>query len=341
MKTITQAQYDEAIRQSLPAEDDINPPNIESQQPYFTSWMTEHLLEQLPRRQGVRGRAEGQDHDRPRAPGRGRAARSSAGSPAWARTPRSWRSRTSTGEVRAMVGGSDFNARPFNLATNGHRQPGSAFKPFILVRALDDGIDPNSAWASQPKTFPFENGHGQKVTFDGQQLRRLVLGTASLWSATAHSDNSVFAELGMKVEAAAGRARWRSSMGIRTKLSTNPAMMLGGLKEGVTPLEMAYAYSTIANDGVADLRLAGARTRPARSAIQSVEERRRQGRREQATSRARVPGQGRPGGEGHARPGRQRAAPARPRRWATSSSGARPARPRTTATPGSWAATTT
>src|SRR4051812_11880613 len=38
-------------------------------------------------------------------------------------------------------------------------------------------------------------------------------------------------------------------MGIRTKLSTNPAMVLGGLKEGVTPLEMAYAYSTIANDG--------------------------------------------------------------------------------------------
>ena len=39
-------------------------------------------------------------------------------------------------------------------------------------------------------------------------------------------------------------------MGVRTKLSTNPAMMLGGLKQGVTPLEMAYAYSTIANKGV-------------------------------------------------------------------------------------------
>jgi len=60
-------------------------------------------------------------------------------------------------------------------------------------------------------------------------------------------------------------------MGIRTKLSTNPAMLLGGLKEGVTPLEMAYAYSTIANDGE---RISGSlapdRTGPV--AIQSVEE---------------------------------------------------------------------
>src|SRR5215212_8966581 len=46
LKAITKAQYDVAIRQSLPAEDDVDPPNTESQQPYFTSWMTEHLLEQ-------------------------------------------------------------------------------------------------------------------------------------------------------------------------------------------------------------------------------------------------------------------------------------------------------
>src|SRR4029450_13968173 len=44
MHTITQGQDDKAIRQSLPAEDDVDPPNTESQQPYFTSWMTEHLL---------------------------------------------------------------------------------------------------------------------------------------------------------------------------------------------------------------------------------------------------------------------------------------------------------
>ena len=49
-----------------------------------------------------------------------------------------------TGEVRAMVGGRDYNERPFNLATQGQRQPGSAFKPFILAAALRAGIGPGS-----------------------------------------------------------------------------------------------------------------------------------------------------------------------------------------------------
>jgi penicillin-binding protein 1A len=74
------------------------------------------------------------------------------------------------------------------------------------------------------------------------------LGVASLWSATAASDNSVFAELGMKVKPKRV-ARLARRMGIKTKLSTNPAMLLGGLEEGVTALEMAYAYSTLANNG--------------------------------------------------------------------------------------------
>jgi penicillin-binding protein 1A len=74
------------------------------------------------------------------------------------------------------------------------------------------------------------------------------LGSASLTTATAQSDNSVYAELGMKV----GRenvAEMATEMGIKTDLSTNPAMLLGGLKQGVTPLEMAFAYSTLANTG--------------------------------------------------------------------------------------------
>ena len=152
-----------------------------------------------------------------------------------------------TGEVKAMVGGPDFNARPFNLATNGHRQPGSAIKPFILVRALADGVDPNSSWASQPKEFPVPGS--TKEVFPVSNYDDSYLGTASLWSATATSDNSVFAELGLKT-GTKRIARMARRMGIRTKLSTNPAMTLGGLKQGLTPLELAYSYSTIANKGV-------------------------------------------------------------------------------------------
>jgi penicillin-binding protein 1A len=268
MNTITQAQYDEAIRQALPAEDDVDPPNTESQQPYFTTWMTEHLLEQYPPGKVFAGGLKVRttiDPELQQAAESAIVGRLAGVGPDAALVA----IKNDTGEVRAMVGGSDFNARPFNLATNGHRQPGSAFKPFILVRALQDGIDPNSTWASQPKELPFEGEKGPEI-FEVANYEDSYLGAASLWSATAASDNSVFAELGMTVKPRRV-ARLAQEMGIRTEVSTNPAMLLGGLSEGVTPLEMAYAYSTIANDGErVSGSLAPDGTGPV--AIQSVEE---------------------------------------------------------------------
>jgi penicillin-binding protein 1A len=268
MKAITQGQYQEAIRQSLPAEDDIDPPNTESQQPYFTTWMTEHLLDIYRPGKVFAGGLNVKttiDPELQQAAESAIVGRLAGVGPDAALVA----IKNSTGEVRAMVGGSDYNARPFNLATNGHRQPGSSFKPFILVRALDDGIDPNSTWASQPKELPFEGEKGPEL-FKVNNYEDSYLGAASLWSATAASDNSVFAELGMKVKPRRVAAM-AQNMGIRTHVSTNPAMLLGGLKEGVTPLEMAYAYSTIANDGVrVSGSLAPNETGPV--AIQSVEQ---------------------------------------------------------------------
>jgi penicillin-binding protein 1A len=268
MKTITQAQYDEAVRQSLPSEDDVDPPNTESTEPYFTSWMTEHLLEHY--RAGkvfagglkVRTTIDPELQDAAESAIVGRLAGVGPDAALVA-------IKNDTGEVRAMVGGSDFNARPFNLATNGHRQPGSSFKPFILARALDDGIDPNSTWISAPQQIPFKGKKGPEL-FKVDNYEDSYLGSASLWSATATSDNSVFAQLGMKVRPRRVAAL-AERMGIRTNLSTNPAMLLGGLTEGVTPLEMAYAFSTLANDGVrVSGSLAPNETGPV--AIQSVEE---------------------------------------------------------------------
>jgi penicillin-binding protein 1A len=268
MNTITEAQYQDAIRQSLPAEDDVDPPNTESQQPYFTTWMTEHLLEQYPAGKVFAGGLKVRttiDPELQQAAESAIVGRLAGVGPDAALVA----IKNDTGEVRAMVGGSDFNARPFNLATNGHRQPGSAFKPFILVRALEDGVDPNSTWASQPKEIPFKGAKGPEI-FEVANYEDSYLGAASLWSATATSDNSVFAEVGMKVKPRRV-ARLAQEMGIRTEVSTNPAMLLGGLSEGVTPLEMAYAYSTIANDG---RRVSGtmAPNRTGPVAIQSVED---------------------------------------------------------------------
>ena len=267
-KAITQAQYELAVRQSLPAEDDIDPPNSESQQPYFTSWMTEHLLKLYRPGKVFAGGLKVKttiDPELQQAAESAIVGRLAGVGPDAALVA----IKNSTGEVRAMVGGSDFNSRPFNLATNGHRQPGSAFKPFILARALDDGIDPNSTWTSAPQRIPFQGKKGPEI-FEANNYEDSYLGAASLWSATATSDNSVFAQLGMKVKPRRVAAL-AQRMGIRTKLSTNPSMLLGGLTEGVTPLEMAYAYSTIANDGV---RVSGdfAPDKTGPVAIQSVEQ---------------------------------------------------------------------
>jgi penicillin-binding protein 1A len=243
---ITKGQYEEALRTPVPDEDEVDPPDADSDEPYFTTWMTEHLLDLYSPGVVFGGGLRVKTTIDPELQSAAESA--IAGRLAGVGPSASLVAiENKTGEVKAMVGGTDFDARPFNLATNGHRQPGSAFKPFILVRALADGVDPNSSWGSHPKELPFKGKKGPEL-FKVSNYEDSYLGVASLWSATASSDNSVFAELGMQVKPRrVGRIARR--MGIRTRLSTNPAMLLGGLEQGVTPLEMAYAYSTVANEG--------------------------------------------------------------------------------------------
>ncbi len=337
MGTITEPQYQEAIRQSLPAEDDVDPPSTESQQPYFTTWMTEHLLEQYPCAEGVRGGPEGSHDDRPGAPAGGRerdrrpARRRRAG-----RLARGDQER----HRRGQGDGRRLRLQRAPLQPRDERPPPAGLRVQALHpgQALEDGIDPNSTWASQPKELPFEGEKGPEL-FKVSNYEDSYLGSASLWSATATSDNSVFAELGMKVKPKRV-ARLAQGMGIRTELSTNPAMLLGGLTEGVTPLEMAYAYSTIANDGVrVSGSLAPNETGPV--AIQSVEE--GNGKvvendiREERVFPAKVGQVAKDMLSLVVTSGTGKAAQV----GGTSSSGARPAPPRTTATPGSSAATTT
>jgi penicillin-binding protein 1A len=153
----------------------------------------------------------------------------------------------STGEVRAMVGGRNYDETPFNLATEGERQPGSSFKAFDLAAALEDGISPESEWPSKEKVFIYPGPHGPEK-FVVHNDEGAYTGENTLTGATAYSDNSIYAEVGLKV-GTHRIADLAHEMGITTPLSTNPAMTIGGLTVGVTPLDMAHAYETIAHGG--------------------------------------------------------------------------------------------
>jgi penicillin-binding protein 1A len=239
---ITPSDYEEALDEDLPREEDIQPPQPHSDQPYFTTWLTQQLVERYGAGAafggGMRIRST-LDPELQAAAEQAISGRLGAIGPSASLVAIENR----TGEVKAMVGGSDYETTPFNLATNGHRQPGSSFKPFILVRALADGISPEQTYTSQPKVLKTPSGPFEVNNYDDAYS-----GVASLRGATTSSDNSVYAELGLKL-GTKRVARMARRMGVRTPISTNPAMTLGGLTEGVTPLEMAYAYSTIANKG--------------------------------------------------------------------------------------------
>ena len=161
-----------------------------------------------------------------------------------------------SGDVLAMVGGQDFDKAPFNLATNGQRQPGSSFKPFTLVTALEDGHSPDEEFTSAPQAIPFKTTvttkNGKKKTVEDKfrvsNYDDKYLGTATITAATTYSDNSVYAQLGTDV-GVGNIVDTAHELGITSKLDDNPALILGGLKNGVTPLEMAYAYNTLANGG--------------------------------------------------------------------------------------------
>ncbi|MEA2375410.1 MAG: penicillin-binding protein, partial [Thermoleophilaceae bacterium] len=245
-KMITPGQYTDAVRQVIPTQSQISPPQPDSTQPYYSTWVAQQLVDRYGAGAAFGGGLKVDTTIDPafqEAAQRAIQGRLAGVGP----TASAVVIDNQTGEVRAMVGGNDFRRRPFNLATNGHRQPGSAIKPFILATALERGISPLSVWTSGPKTFNF-TVHGKRDLFVVHNFQNAYSGSATLAHATAKSDNSIFAEVGIQV-GTKRVARTAQRLGIRTKVSTNPAMVLGGLKQGVTPLEMAFAYSTIANFG--------------------------------------------------------------------------------------------
>ena len=142
------------------------------------------------------------------------------------------------GYVKALVGGKDFYSNQWNLATQAKRQPGSSFKTFTLVTALEQGISPEtqvncSAWLKMDG-YSVENYGGADY------------GTRSIASAYAVSSNTGF----VRICAAVGPenvVETAHRMGIQSELDPIMSVTLGS--EEVTTLEMAGAYATIANGG--------------------------------------------------------------------------------------------
>jgi penicillin-binding protein 1A len=151
-----------------------------------------------------------------------------------------------TGWIKAMASSSRYGDSKFNLAAQGHRQAGSTFKVMVLMTALADGVDPNATtYVSRPlapgwlSTAPTYEVHTYSNTYSGSM---------NLVRATLSSDNSVYAQLDADV-GPDNVAKTARKMGITSPLHGYPAEGLGGLTNGVSPLEMARAYATIASGG--------------------------------------------------------------------------------------------
>jgi penicillin-binding protein 1A len=142
-----------------------------------------------------------------------------------------------SGAVRAMVGGHDYANSQFDRASEARRQPGSAFKPFVFMAALEQGRTPDSV----RNDAPIKIGKWTPENYNGKYYGKVTLATA-----LAKSLNSVAAQLAMEVgpEAVVEAAH---RMGIESDLLANTSIALGTSE--VTPLELTAAYVPFANGG--------------------------------------------------------------------------------------------
>ncbi len=146
-----------------------------------------------------------------------------------------------TGEVRAMVGGYDYQESEFNRVTQAHRQPGSTFKVFAYTAAIAQGIPPSTAFSCS------------SLDWSGQYFEGCHSGGGSLdmYTGVAQSENVI--ALRVAQEVGLGKVvETAKKMGIQSKLNPVPGLVLG--QSEVTPLEMTGAFAVLANRGI--------RTRP-------------------------------------------------------------------------------
>jgi penicillin-binding protein 1A len=143
------------------------------------------------------------------------------------------------GGVRAMVGGRSYQESEFNRVTEAKRQPGSAFKPFVYLAAMEKGETPWSVRVDRPLRI----GNWSPQNYNGGYS-----GAMPLITAFARSVNTIAVQLGEEV----GRdtvVRVARRLGVRSRLDAQPTLALG--TEVLTPLELTAAYVPFANGGTA------------------------------------------------------------------------------------------
>jgi len=141
------------------------------------------------------------------------------------------------GAIKALVGGRNYSDSQFNRATIARRQPGSAFKPFVYLTALERGLTPDTVR---------EDGPVNIKGYQPENFSRTYAGPVTLTTALAHSLNTVAVRLGQEVTAKAV-VRTAQRLGISSALQPNASIALGTSE--VSPLELTAAYAAFANGG--------------------------------------------------------------------------------------------
>jgi penicillin-binding protein 1A len=142
------------------------------------------------------------------------------------------------GAVRAMAGGRSYRGSPFNRATAARRQPGSAFKPFVWLAAMERGLRPENSVSDAPLSL------GGWSPGNGSWRSR---GMITLEDALAHSVNTAAVRLLLQGGGARGVAAVARRLGVAGRLPEHPSLALGTAE--VTLLDLTAAYAAFANDG--------------------------------------------------------------------------------------------
>jgi penicillin-binding protein 1A len=238
---ITKRDLQRSARAPLPRAEDVRLPGIEGPAPYFVNYVKQQLIEKYGTRRVFGGGLNVQTTIDLRLQKLARHAIQSV-----LREPNGPSAalvavRPRTGEILAMYGGDNFRQSQFNLAVQGERQPGSSFKPFVLATALKQGISPATTFPSKPVSIFIGDKYWPVHNYENDYI-----GSGDLVTATVVSDNSIFAQL-TKLVGPGNVAKTAHRLGITRHL--NPYFAIGLGADAVSPLEMARAFSTFADDG--------------------------------------------------------------------------------------------